>query len=156
MARFDKREKLSPRYIKPFKVFERVGTIVYQLVLLLSLLSVHAVFYVSMLWKYILDPTHVVDWEELVVDADETFEEGLICIMDSRDQVLQSKTVRVVKVLWRHRGVEEVTWEREDTMRANYLFCSRKKYVLVIDIKLMLHMHGIVCAMCENFKTKLF
>ena len=66
---FDKREKLSPRYIKPFKVFERVGTIVYQLVLLLSLSSFHAVFYVSMLWKYILDLTHVVDWEELVCNT---------------------------------------------------------------------------------------
>ena len=37
-------------------------------------------------------------------------------------QVLRGKTVRLVKVLWQHRGVEEVTGEREDTVRANYLF----------------------------------
>ena len=43
-------------------------------------------------------------------------------IMDSREQVLQGKTVRLVKVLWQHRGVEKVTWEREDTMCANYPF----------------------------------
>ena len=43
-------------------------------------------------------------------------------IMDSRDQVLRCKTVRLVKVLWQHRGMEEVTWEREDTMRATYPF----------------------------------
>ena len=43
-------------------------------------------------------------------------------ILDSWDQVLQRKTVRLVKVLWRHRGVEEATWEREDTMRATYPF----------------------------------
>ena len=43
-------------------------------------------------------------------------------IMDSREQVLCGKTVRLVKVLWRHRGVEEATWEREDTIRANYPF----------------------------------
>ena len=42
--------------------------------------------------------------------------------MDSREQVLQCKTVRVVKVLWQHRGMEEATWEREDTMRASYPF----------------------------------
>ena len=42
--------------------------------------------------------------------------------MDSRDQVLQSKTVRLVKVLWQHRGVEEATWERKDTMCATYPF----------------------------------
>ena len=43
-----------------------------------------------------------------------------MCIMDSQDQVLRRKTVRLVRVLWRHRGVEESTWEREDTMRATY------------------------------------
>ena len=88
----------------------------------LSLSSVHDVFHVSMLWKYTPDPTHVVDWGELVVDTDGTFEEGLVRIMDSRDQVLRRKTVRLVKVLWRHRGVEEATWEREDSMHTAYPF----------------------------------
>ena len=36
-------------------------------------------------------------------------------IMDSRDQVLRGKTVRLIKVLWQHPGVEEATWEHEDT-----------------------------------------
>ena len=53
-----------------------------------------------MRWKYTPDLTHVVDWGELIVDADGTFEEGLVRIMDSREQVLQGKTVRLVKVLW--------------------------------------------------------
>ena len=48
-----------------------------------------------------------------------------MCIMDSRDQVLRRKTVRLVKVLWQHRGVEEATWEREDTMLATYPFLFR-------------------------------
>ena len=43
-------------------------------------------------------------------------------IMDSQDQVLQCKTVRLVKVLCQHRGVEEATWEHEDTMRTTYPF----------------------------------
>ena len=43
-------------------------------------------------------------------------------IMDSRDQVLRRKTMRLVKMLWQHRGVEKVTWERKDTMRATYPF----------------------------------
>ena len=55
------------------------------------------------------NPIHIVDWGELVVDTDGTFEEGPVRIMDSRDQVLRRKTVRLVKVLWRHQGVEEVT-----------------------------------------------
>ena len=46
-------------------------------------------------------------------------------ILDSQDQVLLRKTVRLVKVLWQHRGVEEATWEHEDTMRATYPFLFR-------------------------------
>ena len=65
----------------------------------LSLSSVHDVFHVSMLRNYTPDPTHVVDWGELFVDIDGTFEEGPVRIMDSRDQVLRYKTVRLVKVL---------------------------------------------------------
>ena len=64
-----------------------------------------------MLRKYTLDPTHVVDWGELIIDADRTFEEGPIHIMDSRDQVLRRKTVKLMKVLWQHRGVDEAKWE---------------------------------------------
>ena len=48
-----------------------------------------------------------------------------MCIMDSRDQVLRLKTVRLVKVMWKHHGVEEATWELEDTMRASYPFLFR-------------------------------
>ena len=45
-----------------------------------------------------------------------------MCIMDSREQVLQRITVRLVKVLWKHREVEEATWENEDTIRSRYPF----------------------------------
>ena len=107
VVRFGKRGKLSSRFIGLFEVLERVGMIGYRLVLPPKLSGVHAVFHVSMLWKYTPDPTHVVDWGELIVDADETIEEGLVCVMDNRDQVFQGKTVRLVKVLWQHRGVDE-------------------------------------------------
>ena len=47
-----------------------------------------------------------------------------MCIMDSRDQVLRHKTVRLVRALWHHCGVE-LTWEREDMMRSTYPFLFR-------------------------------
>ena len=50
--------------------------------------GVHEVFHVSMLRKYTPDPAHVVDWGEIEVDRDGTFEEGPVCIMDSWDKVL--------------------------------------------------------------------
>ena len=62
------------------------------------------------------------DWSELDIDADGTFEERLVRIMDRQEHVLRHKTVRVVKVLWQHRGVEEATWDHEDTMRVRYPF----------------------------------
>ena len=61
VVRFGKRGKLSPRYIGPFDVLERVGTVAYRLALPPSLSSVHTVFYVSMLQKYTQNPTHVMD-----------------------------------------------------------------------------------------------
>ena len=93
VVRFDKCGKLSPRVIGPFEILERVGTVVYQLALPPSMSGVHEVFHISMLRKYTPDPAHVVDWGEIEVDTDGTFEEGLVCIMDSRDQVLRRKTV---------------------------------------------------------------
>ena len=122
VIRFGKRGKLSPRYIRPFEVLKRLGTVAYRLALRPSLLSVHEVFLVSMLRKYTPNLTHIVDWGELVVDSNGTFEEGPVRIMDSREQVLRGNIVRLVKVLWQHRGVEEATWECEDTVRANNPF----------------------------------
>ena len=83
VVRIGKQGKLSPRFIGPFEVPERVGAVVYRLALPPSLSGVHEVFHVSMLRKYTLDLTHVVDWGELVVDADGTFKEGPLCILDS-------------------------------------------------------------------------
>ena len=80
-----------------------MSTVGYWLALLPSLLGVHKVFHVSMLRKYTPDPAHVVDWGEIVVDTYGTFKEGLVRIMDNRDQVMRRKTVRLVKVLWQHR-----------------------------------------------------
>ena len=71
--------------------------------------GVHEVFHVSMLRRYTPDPPHVVDWGEIEFDTDETFEKGPVCIMNIRDQALRHKNVRLVKVLWQHRRVEEAT-----------------------------------------------
>ena len=85
VVRFGKREKLSSRFIGPFKILKRVGTFSYRLALLSSLSSVHEVFHASMLRKYTPDPNHVMDWGELIVNANGTFEEGPVLIMDSLD-----------------------------------------------------------------------
>ena len=88
VVRFGKRGKLSPRFIRPFEILERVGIVVYRLALPHSMLGVHEVFQVSMLRRYTPDPAHVMDWEEIEVDTYGTFKEGPVRIMDSQDQVL--------------------------------------------------------------------
>ena len=61
VVRFGKRGKLSPRFIGPFEVLKRIGTVAYRLALLPSMIGVHEVFHVSILRKYTPDPAHVVD-----------------------------------------------------------------------------------------------
>ena len=146
VVRFGKRGKLSPRYIEPFKILKRVGTVACRLALPPSMSGVHEVFHISMLQKYIPNPDHVVDWGDITIDMDGTFEEGLVRIMDSQDQIFQHKTVRLVKVLWQHRGVEEATWEREDTIRATYPFLFRDEGTQFsrLVIKWLVCMHVVV------------
>ena len=105
VIRFGRHGKLLPRFIGPFEILERIGSVAYRLALPPSMLGVHEVFHVSMLRKYTPDPAHMVDWGQIEVDTDGTFEVGPLCIVDSRDQVLRSKTVRLVRVLWQHCGV---------------------------------------------------
>ena len=99
VVRFGKRGKLSPRFIGSFEILERIGVVAYRLALPPSMSGFQEVFHVSMLRKYTPDPAHVMDWGHIEVDTDETFEEGPMCIVDSRDQVLRCKTVRLVRVL---------------------------------------------------------
>ena len=146
VVRFDKQGKLSPRYVGPFEILERVGTMAYRLALSPSLSGVHDVFHVSMLRKYTQDPTHIVDWEEITVDTDGTFDERQVHIMDSRDRVLRRNAVRLVKVMWQHRGVEEARWDDEDMMRATYPFLFRDEgtHFSHLVIKWLVYMHEIV------------
>ena len=85
VVRFGKRMKLALRYIGPFVILERMGTVAYQLAFPSSLSGVHEVFHFSMLRKYTLDPAYVMDWGWIFVDTDGTFEEGPVCITDSLD-----------------------------------------------------------------------
>ena len=85
VVRFGKRGKLLSRFVGPFKILERVGTVTYRLVLLPSMSGVHEVYHFSMLRKYTPDPAHVVDWGQIEVDTDGTFKEGPVCILDSSD-----------------------------------------------------------------------
>ena len=124
VVRFGKRGKLSPKFIGLFEILERVGAVAYRLALPPSMSGVHGISRLHALEIHSRSSS-CGGLGEIEVDTNGTFEEGPECILDSRDQVLRRKTVRLVRVLWQHRGVEESTWEQEDTMRATYPFLFR-------------------------------
>ena len=62
----------------------------------------------------------MLEWSKLELEADASFEEIPIRVVDSREKVLRGKTIRLVRILWDNFGSEESTWEREDEMREKY------------------------------------
>ncbi|KAL5580072.1 hypothetical protein UlMin_012514, partial [Ulmus minor] len=120
VIRFGKRGKLNPRYIGPYEILERVGNTAYRLALPPNLASVHNVFHVSMLKKYVSDKSHVLEQEPIEIHEDLSFEEKPVQILDYKIKTLRNKDIPLVKVLWRNQKTEEATWEREDEMRTSY------------------------------------
>ncbi|KAL0537039.1 hypothetical protein IC582_026007 [Cucumis melo] len=120
VLRFERRGKLSPCFVGPFEILERIGPVAYRLALPPSLSTVHDVFHVSMLRKYVPDPSHVVDYEPLEIDENLSYAEQLVEVLAREVKTLRNKEIPLVKVLWRNHRVEEATWEREDDMRSRY------------------------------------
>ncbi|KAJ9159693.1 hypothetical protein P3X46_025175 [Hevea brasiliensis] len=128
VLRFGRKGKLSPRFIGPYEVIERVGPVAYRLALPPELDKIHNVFHVSMLRRYRSDPSHVISMEEIEVQPDLTYKEEPIRILAREVKELRNKQIPLVKVLWRHHNTEEATWENEEMMRQQFpqLFTSGK------------------------------
>ncbi|KAL4274112.1 hypothetical protein GQ457_13G011410 [Hibiscus cannabinus] len=131
VMRFGRKGKLSPRYIGPYEIVERVGSVAYRLLLPPELERIHDVFHVSMLRKYRSDPSHVMPVEEIELNPNLSYDEEPVEILASDSKVLRGRTIELVKVKWRHRGVEEATWERKEDMMEQfpYLFPSEMAQV---------------------------
>ena len=74
VIQFQKQGKLNPRYISLFKILEMIGLVAYWLELPRDLERIHDVFHVSMLRKYILDPSHVSEAPFVELKEDLSFE----------------------------------------------------------------------------------
>ncbi|RVW53997.1 Transposon Tf2-12 polyprotein [Vitis vinifera] len=120
VMRFGRKGKLSPRFVGPFEILERVGTLAYKVALPPSLSKVHNVFHVSTLRKYIYNPSHVVELEPIQISEDLNYEEVPVQIVDVMDKVLRHAVVKLVKVQWSNHSVREATWELEEEMREKH------------------------------------
>jgi methyl coenzyme M reductase subunit C len=94
--------------------------VAYRIALPLDLVKTHVVFHVSMLRKYITNPDVIVEYEPLEIHEELTYVEEQVKIVDKKEQVLRTKTIPIVKVLWRNHGVKEASWEAEHDMRSHY------------------------------------
>ncbi|GJX55946.1 putative reverse transcriptase domain-containing protein [Tanacetum coccineum] len=120
VVRFGKRGKLNPRYVGPFKVLEKVGSVAYKLELPQELSRVHNTFHVSNLKKCYSDEPLAVPLEGLHVDDKLRFVEEPVEIMDREVKRLKQSRIPIVKVRWNSRRGPEFTWEREDQFQKKY------------------------------------
>ncbi|GJR36458.1 putative reverse transcriptase domain-containing protein [Tanacetum coccineum] len=120
VIRFGKRGKLNPRYIGPFKIIAKVGTVAYRLELTEQLSRVYSTFHISKLKKCMADEPLAIPLDEIQVNDKQHFIEEPVEIMDREVKRLKKSRIPIVKVRWNSKRGPEFTWEREDQMQKKY------------------------------------
>jgi len=96
VIRFGYSGKLSPRYIGPFDIIERVEEVAYRVALPPTLDGVHHVFHISQLRKYVRDDQRILDYLDLRLNHDLSYKAQRICIINKKEKVLKNKTIPLV------------------------------------------------------------
>ncbi|XP_070004820.1 uncharacterized protein [Nicotiana sylvestris] len=117
IMRFEKKGKLSLRYVGPYRIIQRIGQVAYKLELRPDMSMVHPVFHASMLRKVVGDPSSIVPVETIEVSEVFSYEDVPVAILDRQVRKLRNKEIASVKVLWRNHQFEKATWEAEDEMK---------------------------------------
>ncbi|GJW31833.1 hypothetical protein Tco_0051865 [Tanacetum coccineum] len=120
VVQFGKKGKLAPRFVGPFEILERIGSVAYRLRLPEELSGVHNTFHVSNLKKCLADANLHVPLDEIKVDKTLRFVKEPLEIMDREVNTLKRSKIPIVKVWWNSKHGPEFTWEREDHIKAKY------------------------------------
>ncbi|KAJ0863857.1 putative nucleotidyltransferase, Ribonuclease H [Helianthus annuus] len=120
VVRFGKRGKLNPRYIGPFRILRRIGTVAYKLELPEELNGVHDTFHVSNLKKSPTQENVIIPVDEVHIDEALRFTEQPVEVTDWKVNKTRRSSVKLVKVRWSSKHGPEYTWEREDQFREKY------------------------------------
>ncbi|GJR25784.1 putative reverse transcriptase domain-containing protein [Tanacetum coccineum] len=127
VIRFRKKGKLASRYVGPFDILKRIGSVAYRLRLPQELNGIHDTFHVSNLKKCLADASLHVPLEEIRVDKTLCLVEEPIEIMDREVKKLKRSRILIFKIRWNSKRGPEYTWEQEDFMKSKYpnLFAER-------------------------------
>ncbi|GJV27396.1 hypothetical protein Tco_1383844 [Tanacetum coccineum] len=122
---------LSPRFIGPFEILERIGEVSYRLALPPQLSHVHDVFHVSLLRGYHYHPLHVASYPFDQIQPDMSLSEEPESILDRQERVMRNKVIPFVKILWKNHPEREATWRTKRSMRSSYppFLCLVRKIV---------------------------
>ena len=120
LIRFGKRGKLSPRFIGPFKVLQRIGNQAYKLELPEELNGIHNTFHVCYLRKFMGEVLDIIPIYELRIHENKRLIEEPKVIVDRKTKKLRRKMVELVLVRWKHSNGPNLTWERESDMMSHY------------------------------------
>ncbi|KAG2376273.1 uncharacterized protein HKW66_Vig0155730 [Vigna angularis] len=112
-------KKLSPKFVGSYQIMRKIGPVAYELTLPPQLSNLHPVFHVSQLWKYIADPSHILELEDVRLRQDRTLEMKPVRVEDVRIKYYKGKDVWLVKVVWDEK-TGDATWEVEDAMKDLY------------------------------------
>jgi hypothetical protein len=110
--------KLAPCYIGSFPILKMCGTVAYKLDLPPSLAGVHDIFHVSQLKKCLNAPVDVVLSEVTPLEADLSYPEHPIKVLDQKNRVTRRKIIKFFKIQWSNHFEEEATRESEDFLRS--------------------------------------
>ncbi|GJZ14554.1 putative reverse transcriptase domain-containing protein [Tanacetum coccineum] len=121
-----KREKLSPRFIGPFRILARVGPVAYTLELPEELKGIHSTFHVLNIKKCLAKGDIVVSVDKIQIDDKLLMIKEPVEIFDREVKRLKQSRIHIIKVCWNSQRGPEFTWEREDQIRDKYphLFTS--------------------------------
>jgi hypothetical protein len=120
VRRFGIKGKLAPRYIGPYPIINKYGSLSYQVELPSKLSGVHNVFHISQLKRCLKSPIDVVIEDTIPLEPDLTYKVYPIKILVQQDRVTRNKTTQFYMVQWNDHSEDEAMWEHEDFLRSNY------------------------------------
>jgi hypothetical protein len=119
IKRFGVKGKLAPHYIGSFPILEKCGSMAYKLDLPPSLAGVHDIFHMSQLKRCLKAPVDIMLPEVAPLEADLSYPEHPIKVLDQKDCVTRHKTIKFFKIQWSNHSEEEATWKSKGFLHSH-------------------------------------